>query len=177
MLARIAAIAQVPVFSKWASGAEVYKPQFFTPSEYQTLDVLSELIIPADKTPGAHAAGVSEFIDFMVANDHDLQYPFRTGVAWLNAFANEKFGHNFADLQASEQTALLSKLAYRNQQSPAERTGQEFFALARKYTVLGYYTSRIGMEELDDPSLRFYSSSPECPHKDDPEHKHLAVPK
>jgi gluconate 2-dehydrogenase gamma chain len=46
----------------------------------------------------------------------------------------------------------------------------------RKYTVLGYYTSRIGLEELDYPGLRLYSSSPECPHKGDPEHKHLGAP-
>ena len=39
----------------------------------------------------------------------------------------------------------------------------------RNYTVMGYYTSRAGLEELDYPGLRFYSASPECPHKDDPD--------
>jgi gluconate 2-dehydrogenase gamma chain len=43
----------------------------------------------------------------------------------------------------------------------------------REYTVMGYYTSRIGLEQLDYPGLKFYSASPECPHKDDPEHLHL----
>jgi gluconate 2-dehydrogenase subunit 3-like protein len=177
MLARMAAISQLPVFSKWALGADSYTPRFFTPTEYRTLDVLCELIIPADETSGAHEAGVAEFIDFMVSNDDELQYPFRTGLAWLNSFAAEKLGKTFTELETADQEKLLSRLAFKSQQGRTEKNGQEFFSLARKYTVIGYYTSRIGLQQLDDPGLKFYSSSPECPHKGDPEHKHLAVAK
>jgi gluconate 2-dehydrogenase gamma chain len=38
---------------------------------------------------------------------------------------------------------------------------------------MGYYTSKVGLEQLNYPGLKFYSASPECPHKDDPEHRHL----
>jgi hypothetical protein len=40
--------------------------------------------------------------------------------------------------------------------------------------VTGFYTSEIGFKELDNPGLKFYSESPECPHKGDPEHRHLS---
>ena len=49
-----------------------YSPQFFTPSEYRTVEVLADLILPATEDsahkpqPGAKDAGVAEFIDFMV---------------------------------------------------------------------------------------------------------------
>jgi hypothetical protein len=109
----------------------------------------------------------------MVSQDDDLQYPFRTGLGWLNAFATGTHGSRFIDLPGAEQEALLNKLADHRQQSTSDIEGQEFFVLARKYTVIGYYTSRVGLEELDDPGLRFYTASPECPHKNDPEHKHL----
>jgi gluconate 2-dehydrogenase gamma chain len=175
MLTKVAGLSQFSGFSKWvfAAGrdraqATVYRPQYFTAAEYATLDFLCELIIPADETPGARQAGVSEFIDFMVSQDGDLQYPFRTGLAWLDAFSTEKFGGRFVDLASTQQELLLTKLS-----DPNERPGYEFFSLARKYTVIGYYTSRIGLEELDYPGLRLYSASPECPHKSDPEHKHL----
>ena len=102
-----------------------------------------------------------------------MQYPFRSGLAWLDAFATEKKGANFSALGSSDQDELLRKLAYRAEQSRTEIEGQEFFAVMRRYTVIGYYTSRPGLEELNYPGLRFYSASPECPHKDDPEHKHL----
>ena len=48
-----------------------------------------------------------------------------------------------------------------------------FFRLLREYTVMGFYTTRIGLEELGYPGLRTYSKSPECPHVNDPEHRHL----
>jgi hypothetical protein len=39
---------------------------------------------------------------------------------------------------------------------------------------MGFYTSEIGFKELDHPALKMYAESPECPHKDDPEHLHLS---
>ena len=181
-------MSQFPGFSQWVSAAQhsheqstvkrpaAYQRLFFSSGEYNTVDVVAEHIIPNDASPGAHKAGVAEFIDFMVAHDSDLQYPFRTGLAWLDAFAVEKNGATFVALPSGSRESLLRKLAYRAEQSPTELQGQEFFALMRRYTVLGYYTSRIGLEELDYPGLRLYSSSPECPHKNDPEHKHLGAP-
>jgi hypothetical protein len=44
----------------------------------------------------------------------------------------------------------------------------------REFTVTGFYTSEIGFKALDNPALKFYAESPECPHKGDPEHRHLA---
>ncbi len=185
MLARIAALSQFPGFSRWVCSAEcahedspqtrptTYRPVFFSPAEYNTVDILAEHIIPEDAAAGAHQAGVAEFIDFMASHDPDLQYPFRSGLAWLDAFATEKKKRRFTALESHDREELLRKLAYRAEQSPTEIGGQEFFALMRKYTVLGYYTSRVGLEELDYPGLRLYSASPACPHKDDPEHKHL----
>src|SRR5579875_364704 len=89
MLAKVAVIGQFPGFSRWVCAAEhhpaehhmdaspsrpeKYTPQFFTPAEYRTIDQLSELIIPADTTPGAREAGVAEFIDFMTASDSEIQ--------------------------------------------------------------------------------------------------------
>ncbi len=185
LLAGVAAISQFPGFSRWVFAAEdgtagpatprpaIYQPIFFTPKEFETIDQLTEVILPRDEHPGARDAGVSEFIDFMIAHDSDLQFPFRTGLAWLNAFAFEKYGGDFTKLPLAQQEELLGKLAYRERQTPTEVQGQAFFKLIREYTVMGYYTSRVGLEALDYPGLALYSSSPECPHKDDPEHRHL----
>lgn len=190
LLAKVAAVGQFPGFSRWVYAAEhhhqddpvqprpgAYTPQFFTPDEYKLVDQVSELIIPKDESPGAREAGVAEFIDFMVAHEFpDVQFRFRTGVGWLNAFAVENDGAEFCALAAARQEALLSRLALQSKQKPTEVQGQEFFKLIREYTVMGYYTSKPGMESLDMPGLKLYSASPECPHKDDPEHRHLSAP-
>jgi hypothetical protein len=72
---------------------------------------------------------------------------------------------------------LLEPLAYKAKFGSGEERGGEFFRLFREYTVMGFYTSEIGLKQLDFPGLKFYSESPACPHKDDPEHLHLPAPK
>lgn len=191
LIAAAAAAARFPGFARWvcapqhagehAAGSTSarplsYQPRFFTPAEFGLVDQLSEIIIPRDESPGAHEAGVAEFIDFMVASDHELEWPFRYGIDWLNARANALYGSGFSALPEEKQAALLRTLAYGNSAVPADADGRSFFALIRQYTVMGYYTSRIGMEQLNCPELKFYSESPACPHTNDREHKHLPPP-
>jgi gluconate 2-dehydrogenase gamma chain len=187
ILATAAAAAQFAGFSKWAFACghvgnaalqikpAIYHPQFFSPAEYATVERLVEIIIPADGTPGAKEAGVAEFIDFMVANDSEVQYGFRTGLTWLDAHSEQSEGKRFTELTAERQAALLEPLAYKAKARPGEEDGRRFFGLVREFTVTGYYTSEIGYRELDSPALKFYAESPECPHKDDPEHLRLSA--
>jgi hypothetical protein len=116
---------------------------------------------------------VAEFIDFMVANDPEPQYAFRTGLAWLNAHSEQTSGKRFVELTPEQQTSLLEPLGFKDKARPGEETGRQFFRLMREFTVMGFYTSEIGYKALDNPALEFYSESPECPHKGDPEHLHL----
>lgn len=184
MLARVAVVSRFPGFSRWSFAAEhehsappkavSYQPQFFTPAEYRLLDQLSELIIPRDETPGAHDAGVDEFIDHMVAHDPAIQFEFRRGLGLVDALAVQTHSQDFMSLPVEGQQDLLRSLATTNQ---SEVEGPAFFKLLRSYTVMGYYTTRMGLEALDYPGLRLYSASPECPHKDDPEHLHLPPPR
>jgi gluconate 2-dehydrogenase gamma chain len=184
MLAKVAVVSQFAGFSRWSFAAEQrdaahpkaasYQPQFFSSSEYRLLDQLSELIIPRDETPGARDAGVVEFIDHMVAHDADIQFQFRRGLRLVDAIAVEIHSQEFMSLQEEKQEDLLREIATPNR---FELEGPAFFKLLRSYTVMGYYTTRIGLEALDYPGLRLYSASPECPHKDDPEHRHLPSPR
>ncbi len=155
-----------------------YQPQFFSADEYAVVERLAELIIPSDGTPGAREAGVSEFIDFMVSCDTPIQEPFRYGLAWLQAHAIRLFDKPFLELSPDQQTGILARLAYKDRFQPGEEEGQRFFRLMRDYTVMGFYTSRIGMEQLDYPGLKTtWSELPGCPHRDDPEHLHLPPPR
>src|SRR6202163_3295357 len=111
ILGTAAAAAQFPGFSKWGFACghfgnaalqikpAIYRLQFFTPAEYALVERLAEIIIPSDGTPGAKEAGVAEFIDFMVASDPLVQYPFRMGLAWLNAHAEQTSGKPFVELE------------------------------------------------------------------------------
>lgn len=164
-----------------AHRAPVYTPRFFTPLEYTTVVMLAELILPRTPSPqmlashntgvphaavtpagaGATDAGVAEFIDFMAAHDPTLQTVFRQGLSWLDSASVPQ---TFAVLPPARQTDLLERLAYKRNFRPDEKPGQEFFSLMRRYTVMGFYTTRLGLEALDYPGLRFYAESPSVPN-------------
>lgn len=180
-----AVAAHFPGFARWACAAAhpsaeptpirptAYTPQFFASQDYSVIERLAELIIPSDETPGAREAGVAEFVDFMVAHDQEQQQAMRTGLAWLHTRCERTFGRRFLDLTEQQQGSVLEPLAYRSKHRKGEEVGREFFRRIRELTVMGFYTSRIGYQELDNPALRFHSESPACPHPNDPAHRHL----
>jgi gluconate 2-dehydrogenase gamma chain len=189
ILAMASVAAQFPGFRRWAFACEhvradslqikdaSYSPKFFTPAEYATVERLTEMIIPSDGGAGAREAGVSEFVDFMVWSDPSLQYKFRFGLGWLDAYAERLHSKNFTGLEPEQQNEILRRVAYKKEFRDGEEDGRVFFRLMREYTVMGFYTSRVGLEELDYPGLKFYSESPSCPHVNDREHLHLPAAK
>jgi Gluconate 2-dehydrogenase subunit 3 len=170
-----------------------YTPLFFSPAEFKLVERLAEMIIPADDTPGAKEAGVAEFIDFMVANrvpvnaseemnrnlalGAAVQVQFRTGLGWLDAHSTTEFGHGFLGCSEQQQLRVLQEIAYKDKYTPITEAGRDFFQLIRDYTVVGYYTTRIGLESLGYPGLQpVWPAMPGCTHPDDPEHAHLQEP-
>lgn len=188
IMAIAATAAGFPGFHRWAFAcnhvggavqlaAGPYKPQFFTPAEYATVERLTELIIPSDGTPGAREAGVAEFIDFMTASDASIQFRYRYGLTWLDSHAERLHRRRFRELGENEQTDILRHLAYKAEYRDGENEGRDFFGLIREYTLMGFYTSKIGLQELGYPGLQLYSESPGCPHPGNPEHTNLPAPK
>jgi gluconate 2-dehydrogenase gamma chain len=176
--------------------SETYKPLFLSPEQFRTVEHLTEMMIPADDSPGAQAAGVAEFIDFMLANRVAVaaredarsveerlrqgtaaQVRFAGGLSWLDARSRSEHKRKFMDCTREQQVALLEELAYRSKFTATSEGGREFFQMLRDYTVVGFYTSKIGLESLGYPGLRtFWPKMQACPHPDDPEHVHLMEP-
>lgn len=170
-----------------------YQPLFFSPQHYAMVEHIAEMIIPEDDTPGARQAGVAEFIDFMVANrvpvrgsrdvrrtedaiemGNEAQAAFLLGIDWVNAHCQAEFGHPFMECTPEQQNNLLEELAYKEKFKPTTEVGREFVRMMRDYTVVGYYTTKIGLESLGYPGLRTsWPRMPGCSHPDDPEHAHL----
>ncbi len=176
-------------------GPKIYQSLFFSPAQFAMVERLADMILPADETPGAKEAGVAEFIDFMLAKraavvsreemrttqdklfaGNQMQVRFVLGLGWLDAQSKYQFGVEFLQASAEQQNGLLEELAYPAKYKPQTAEGREFFQLIRDYTVVGYYTTRIGLESLGYPGLRmFWDKMPGCSHPDDPEHAHLAA--
>jgi Gluconate 2-dehydrogenase subunit 3 len=132
-----------------ALAAGDFTPAFFTPHEWDTVRVLAELVIPRDaRSGGALDAGVPEFMDFMMTDRHGMQTPMRGGLAWLDAEAEARFGRAFVDLLDVDRRRILDDIAWPRKARPELSQGVAFFNHFRDLTASGFFSSKMGVEDL-----------------------------
>jgi hypothetical protein len=142
-----------------APAALPYRPRFFGDADFRTVAAIASRIIPTDDTLGAREARVEEWIDFFTAAAEDTrQRLYRGGLARLNAWCQERHGAVFVALDSARQDEGLTSLV---QSSP------EFFEAIKGDTIVGFYTSEIGLRELNWGGQSFHAECPGCTH---PEH-------
>jgi hypothetical protein len=153
-------------------GGAAYVPQFFTPTEFSNIEILSEMIIPRDEKPGAMDAHVADYIDFLVFSAAEfepaMQTEWKQGLALLEQLSKDQFGNVFAAISSEQRVQLLSAMALPESDPTARHEGFPFFSLIKEATVDGFYTSRAGLvEALEYKGRSYLSSFPGCTH---PEH-------
>ncbi len=141
-----------------------YTPTFFTPHEWDTVRVLADLVIPKDERSGsATDAGVPEFMDFMLNDRPDGQTPMRGGLAWLDNECSERFGKTFVAATPAEQTAVLDDIAWPKKARSGMSQGVAFFNMFRDMTASGFWSSKIGVADLDYRGNTFVREWAGCP--------------
>ncbi len=130
-----------------------HKPKFFTAHEYATVTLLADIIIPKDDRSGsASDAGVPEFIDFSLgdtlADQPDRQTAMRGGLQWLDRECRTRFKKNFLQITSAQRTELLDDIAYPKKAKPEMSHGVRFFSMFRDFVATGFYTSKIGIEDV-----------------------------
>jgi hypothetical protein len=148
-----------------APGAK-YKPKFFPSHQYQTLSALCDAIIPADDhSGGAMQAGVPEFIDLLTSENKDYQTDLGGGLMWLDGICDDRYGHTYFEATPAQKTEILDLIAFQKNaiEDPTLRLGVEFFAFLRRLTSDGFYTSEIGIADLQYIGNTFLKEFPGCP--------------
>lgn len=143
--------------------------KFFTEEENRTVIEMSERIIPADEhSPGAKAAGVSEYIDLIVSESPDItRQTWREGLAAIDKMSRDKFGKSFGESTADQQIEMLKEIS-KNEKSP-QTVEEKFFRTIKYATVDAYYTSEIGIhKELHYKGNTYLKEFTGCTH---PEHQ------
>lgn len=126
-----------------------YKPKFFNAHEWATVVLLADIIIPKDERSGsATESGAPEFIDFMMIDRPDGQVPMRGGLRWLDSECNSRFEKTFRACTEAERTQVLDDIAYPRQAKPEFSHGVAFFSRFRDMVATGFWTSKIGIEDL-----------------------------
>jgi gluconate 2-dehydrogenase subunit 3-like protein len=148
-----------------AAKAAPFKPKFFTAHEYATVGILVDLIIPRDERSGsASDAGVPAFMDFMMIDQPRRQVAMRGGLALVDRLAVSRFGKNIVGATDAQRRQLLDEIAYTNRDGESRpRAATAFFSSFRDLTATGFFTSKMGMADLQYRGNVFVAEWTGCP--------------
>ncbi|HUE85736.1 MAG TPA: gluconate 2-dehydrogenase subunit 3 family protein [Vicinamibacterales bacterium] len=147
-----------------AAGGTAFTPKFFTAHEWETVRALVDLILPKDERSGsATDAGVPEFMDFIVLDQPARQTAMRGGLAWLDLECQRRFDKTFLDCSADERTAVLDDIAWPLRATSERVHGVAFFNSFRDLTAAGFWTSRVGIADLQYMGNRSVAQWRGCP--------------
>jgi gluconate 2-dehydrogenase gamma chain len=159
--AQAAAAAQT---ARAAATAKPFVPKFFTATEFNLVRVLADIVIPKDERSGsATDAGVPEFMDFMMIDQPARQVAMRGGLAWLDLECQERFDKTFLACTEAERTAVLDDIAWPAKAKPEFAHGVAFFNNFRDLTASGFWTTRMGIDDLQYTGNRSVARWNGCP--------------
>lgn len=158
-----------------------FTPKFFTAHEWQTVRVLVDIIIPKDERSGsATDAGVPEFMDFILLDEPPVppgetrrQVAVRGGLAWLDVECLKRYDKNFLGCVEAERTAVLNDISWPAPtlapgETPSHEAlhlarGRAFFFSFRDLTASGFWTTKVGMADLQYLGNRYVAEWTGCP--------------
>jgi hypothetical protein len=147
----------------------------WTKEDVAYLNEIGETILPRTATPGAKDANVGQFMTVMV-NDCYVeadQKAFREGMDKLNDASEKKFNKNFMSLAPQQRHDLLvevdreakdyqkkvsdfdrqeadkekAEIAKGNKTYAKQHMAPHYFTILKQLTLLGFFTSKPGMEQ------------------------------
>lgn len=142
-----------------------YKPQFFSPEDFEALQAFTEILIPTDDTPGAREAHCAHYMDFLL---HAMTaHAPETQKQWQNAMAALKAaGFHRADRQGRE--LMMEAISKPERDRSAQHPAYFAYRLIKRENAFAFYTAREGMiEALDYKGNSYNQTFPACNH---PEH-------
>ena len=156
--------AQAAGSAQAARAAAPFVPKFFTANEFRFVRVLADIVIPKDERSGsASDAGVPEFMDFMMIEQPARQVAMRGGLAWLDRECQLRFDKIFLDCSDAQRTAVLDDIAWPQRAEPSRAHGVAFFSSFRDLTAAGFWTTRLGIDDLQYMGNRSVARWNGCP--------------
>ena len=126
--------------------------------------ILVDLIIPKDARSGsATDAGVPQFMDFFMTDNPGRQNAMRGGLSWLDLECHRRFNLAFTGCTDAQRREVLDDISWPQRVKPAVSHGVPFFNSFRDLTASGFFTSQMGIEDLDYQGNVFVGAWTGCP--------------
>jgi hypothetical protein len=102
-------------------------------------------------------------MDFIILDQESRQTSMRGGLAWLDAQCRKRFDKTFVECTPDERRAVLDDIAWPERARPEMSHGVAFFNSFRDLTASGFWSSRIGIEDLQYQGNNFMPEWTGCP--------------
>ena len=86
----------------------------------------------------------------------------RDGLAWLGEESQLRLATGFLEIDPSGQAELVRAISDGRPDRSATHAGTRLFDFLKEETIRAFYTSRMGLKELDYQGNSFYGQSPGC---------------
>lgn len=116
-------------------------------------------------TPEQRALAVAYFAKEEPVQELETFEPERIckeGLAWLQQETERKSFNKFLTAAPATQSELLASISDIRPDPAIHNAGTRFFSFLKAEATRGYYTSRLGLQELNYTGNSFYSQSPGC---------------
>jgi molecular chaperone DnaK (HSP70) len=124
----------------------------FSNDDIAFLGEVAETIIPKTTTAGAKEAEVGKFMTVMVNDCYEEadKKVFHEGMKKLNDACKSMHGHDFMKAEPAHRKELLTSLdkdAKEYMKSKKKEDPNHYFLMMKQLTLLGYFTSKPGLEQ------------------------------
>jgi hypothetical protein len=130
-----------------AAGDAGWKPSILADRELEIVAAVADIMIPRTDTSGALDAGVPRFIDAALAALYvkSEQDRYKSGCGLFDSAAGAAGGKSFLEQDPAARTAFVRQTL---EAALTERADEKpFILMTRELTLLGYFTSKVGITE------------------------------
>jgi hypothetical protein len=87
-------------------------------------------------------------MDFMMDDQPNRQTAMRGGLSWIDLECQDRYDKTFLDCSPEQRTAVLDDIAWPQKSKPEFSQGVAFFNSFRDLTASGFWSSKMGVEDL-----------------------------
>jgi len=106
---------------------------------------------------------VPEFMDFMMTDQPNRQNAMRGGLAWLDLECHRRFDKRFIVATDAERRQVLDDISWPQRVKPGMGPGVLFFNSFRDLTASGFWSSEMGIGDIQYMGNTFVSEWNGCP--------------
>jgi hypothetical protein len=87
-------------------------------------------------------------MDIFMETRENMRTWMRTGLTWLDGECRKRFDKPFVECATAQRTAVLDDIAWPRKARTDMQAGVRFFNNFRNFTASGFWSSKIGVDDL-----------------------------